>query len=70
MKPRYEHRCARFCKDAKGAPRLGTQWVHYFGRTLWVCDVCARQLFPKGERRRPRQSPQAQPQARMDPLPT
>lgn len=47
MKPRYEKRCSRFCVDSKGARRAGNQWVHVYGRTLWVCDSCARQLFKK-----------------------
>ena len=44
MRPHYALRCAQFCSDRRGRPRDGTQWVHLFGRTRWVCDACAEAL--------------------------
>jgi hypothetical protein len=44
MKPVYEQRCAQNCQDARRAYRLGTQWIHVWGRTQWVCGGCANKL--------------------------
>jgi ribosome-binding protein aMBF1 (putative translation factor) len=42
--PRYQLRCAQFCQDARGNYRDGVEWVHIYGRTLWVCGSCADEL--------------------------
>ena len=40
-RPRYQVYCALHCQDARGAYRMGDQWVHIHGMTLWVCGPCA-----------------------------
>lgn len=42
--PRYEIRCARLCTDTLGRPRTGTEYVHIYGQTLWVCHPCGEQM--------------------------
>lgn len=41
-RPRYEQHCANRCKTREGIPRKGTQWVHLYGQTKWVCPSCAK----------------------------
>ena len=44
VRPVYEQRCAQNCQDARRRFRVGTQWVHVWGRTQWVCGRCAEKL--------------------------
>ena len=40
-RPRYEQHCANACLTRKGEPVIGTQWIHLYGQTKWVCGACA-----------------------------
>jgi len=42
--PKYEQWCSQKCADKHGVPRKGTQWVHIWGTTRWVCASCATRL--------------------------
>jgi ribosomal protein L37AE/L43A len=44
MKPTYQKNCENDCFDRDGRRRIGTQYVHIAGRTMWVCEVCSEGL--------------------------
>ena len=45
--PRYAQDCAKHCVDGTGMPRKGDQWIHIWGVTEWVCDICAERYGRK-----------------------
>jgi len=55
MKPHYIQWCAEHCTDKQGRPRVGTVWVHMYGRTEWVCEPCSNQLGNAAGLGKPRQ---------------
>jgi len=44
MKPKWQQRCARRCVDKQDRPVFGSQWVHTWGVTEWVCSACATKI--------------------------
>lgn len=44
-KPRYQPLCQMHCQDRDGFGRPATEYIHVYGKTLFVCAACARAAF-------------------------